>query len=251
VRAWFACTGAELLARDPQDTIGRLAAAQQSRGHAGSIDQDYAWQGQIRALAAAISEAGGEAWTIAMEYDLLRLEKRIDAVMLTDRAIIALEFKTAAATNATLAEAEDYALDLRDFHAGSRTHPIVPVLVAGAGGFVPPAQPPLIWHGVTQPIACGSAGLGALLRWVQSAAPEPARRLDGPAWLDAPYRPVPTIVEAATLLYARNGVQEIATARADAANLTRTAQAIRDAVAEARRDGAKLVVFVTGIPFHV
>jgi hypothetical protein len=248
VRAWFACTGAELLARDPQDTIGRLAAAQQALGYAGSIDQDFAWQGQVRALAAAIAEAGGEAWTIALEYDLLRLEKRIDAVVLTDRAIIALEFKTAAATRALLAEAEDYALDLRDFHAGSRAHPIVPVLVAGAGGFAPPAMPALIWHGVVPPIACGAAGLGALLLWVQSAAPEPAMALQGDAWLAAPYRPVPTIVEAATLLYARNGVAEIAMARADAANLTRTAQAIRDAVAEARRDGAKMVVFVTGIP---
>ena len=248
MRAWFACTGAELLARDPRDTIGRLAAAQQSRGYAGSVDQDYAWQQQIHALAVAIAEAGGQAWTIALEYDLLRLEKRIDAVVLTDRAIIAMEFKTAAASNATLAEAEDYALDLRDFHAGSRKHPIVPVLVAGTGGFAPPVQPPLIWHGVTQPIACGSAGLGALLRWVQSAAPEATTPLDGAAWLDAPYRPVPTIVEAATLLYARNGVREIATARADAANLTRTAQAIRDAVALAQRDAAKIVVFVTGIP---
>ena len=32
-----------------------------------------------------------------------------------------------------------HALDLRDFHAGSRDHPILPVLVAGCGGFVPPA----------------------------------------------------------------------------------------------------------------
>jgi hypothetical protein len=248
LRAWFACSGAELLARDPRDTIGRLAAAQQSRGYAGSIDQDFAWQGQIRNLAEAVTEAGGEAWTLALEYDLLRLEKRIDAVVLTDRAILALEFKTAEASNATLAEAEDYALDLRDFHAGSRAHPIVPVLVAGAGGFAPPAQPPLIWHGVTAPITCGSAGLGALLRWVQSAAPEAPTPLDSATWLDAPYRPVPTIVEAATLLYARNGVREIATARADAANLTRTADAIRDAVAAAQRDAAKLVVFVTGIP---
>jgi hypothetical protein len=247
VRAWFACTGEQLLARDPADTIGRLAAAQQARGYEGSPDQGFAWENQVAALRDAIAQAGGQHWTIALEYDLLRLEKRVDAVVLTDRAILALEFKSAPADAATLAEAEDYALDLRDFHAGSRAHPILPVLVGGGGGFAPPAQPPLIWHGVLPPLACGAAGLGALLRWVQDSAPATAP-LDGAAWLAAPYRPVPTIVEAATLLYARNGVAEIAQARADATNLTRTAEAIRRAVAEARRDGAKTAVFVTGIP---
>jgi hypothetical protein len=247
VRAWFACTGAELLARDPRDTVGRLASAQQARGYPGSPEQEHAWVGQVDALRAAVAEAGGEAWTIALEYDLLRLEKRVDAVILTDRAILALEFKTAAPSLAALAEAEDYALDLRDFHAGSRAHPVVPMLVAGDGGFTPPAQPPLIWTGVQHPLATGAAGLGAAIAWVQSASPD-AVPLDGTAWLAAPYRPVPTIIEAATLLYARNGVAEIAAARADSANLTRTASAIARAVAEAQREGGKTVVFVTGIP---
>jgi hypothetical protein len=247
VRAWFACTGAEVLARDPADLVGRLASAQQARGYGGSAEQEGAWHAQLAALRAAIAQADGGTWTIALEYDLLRLEKRIDAVLLTDRAIVAAEFKTAESTPAALAEAEDYALDLRDFHAGSRRHPIVPLLVAGPGGFAPPAQPSLLWHGVLPPLATGTAGLGAALRWVQRTAPA-GTALDGAAWLGAPYRPVPNIVEAATLLYARNGVAEIAAARADAANLTRTAAAIARAVAAARDDGAKTVIFVTGIP---
>jgi hypothetical protein len=247
MRAWFACIGLELLNRAPADTVGRLASAQQARGFAGSPDQEAAWQAQVSALRRAVALAGGEAWTLALEFDLMRLEKRIDAVLLTDRAILSLEFKTAAASPATLAEAEDYALDLRDFHEGSRGHPILPVLVAGPGGFTPPTQPLLFWHGVLQPIACGSAGLPDLLRWVAEACPA-GPPLDGAAWLTAPYRPVPHIVEAATLLYARNGVAEIAAARADAANLSLTADAIARQIAAARADSAKVVVFVTGIP---
>ena len=144
MRAWFACSGAELIARPVADTVGRLASAQQTRGYAGSPDQEHAWQRQIPALREAVRQAGGEAWTIALEYDLLRLEKRVDAVVLTDRAILALEFKTGAPSLAAMAEAEDYALDLRDFHEGSRRHAIVPVLVAGDGGFAPPRQPWLL-----------------------------------------------------------------------------------------------------------
>ncbi|WP_137181815.1 DNA/RNA helicase domain-containing protein [Roseomonas sp. AR75] len=248
MRAWFACTGAELLTRDPRDTVGRLASAQQGRGYPGAADQEFAWQRQVAALRNAIAEARGEHWTVVLEYDLLRLEKRIDAVVLTDRAILAIEFKTGAPAPAMAAEAEDYALDLRDFHAGSRAHPIVPLLVAGDTPFVPPAQPPLLWYGVTAPMTCGHATLGAAMRWVQSTAPEAREPLDGAAWLDAPYRPVPTIIEAATMLYARNGVAEIATARADTANLTRTAEAIRRAVRAAQAANDKRVVVVTGIP---
>lgn len=248
MRAWFACTGAELLARSAEDTAGRLALAQQARGFAGSEEQGGAWIAQVAALREAIAAAGGGGWTIALEYDLLRLEKRADAVVLTDRAILVLEFKTGAPTRAMLAEAEDYALDLRDFHAGSRAHPIVPVLVAAQTPFAPPAQPPLLWHGVTAPVLAGHGSLGAALAWVQSAAPDARAALDGSIWLAAPYRPVPNIVEAATMLYARNGVAEIAAARADTQNLTRTTQAIRRAVRDAQQAGDKRLVVVTGIP---
>ena len=249
MRAWFSCTGAELMTRDPADVEGRLAKAQQDRGLAGSADQGGAWTAQVAALGAAIAAAGGGAWTIALEYELLRLEKRVDAVILSDRAIIVLEFKTARPTAAMLREAVDYALDLRDFHAGSRRHAIVPVLVSeAASGFTPPAQPWLLPTVPTEPLVAGADGLAALLRWVQAALPEPAEPLDGPAWLAAPYRPVPTIIEAATMLYARAGVRDIAAARADAASLNRTSAAILRHVEAARREGARVAIFVTGIP---
>ncbi len=248
MRAWFHCTGVELLARDPADVVGRLASAQQQRGFAGTPEQEAAWQAQIDALRRAIAEAGGDDWSVVLEFELLRLEKRIDAVVLTDRAIVALEFKTGAPTNAGRAEAEDYALDLRDFHAGSRAHVIVPVLVSGDAPFVAPVQPWLLPPNPTEPLVCGHASLGAALRWVQAELPPATTPLRGDAWIAAPYKPVPSIVEAATMLYARNGVAEIAAARADAPNLTRTSRAIARAVAAAQDDGAKRVVFVTGIP---
>lgn len=247
MRAWLARSGAALLAEPPEVTAGLLAAAQQARGFGGSAEQQAAWAAQIAALRDALRAAGGHAWTIALEYELLRLEKRADAVLLTDRAIFVLEFKTTDASPAAMAEAEDYALDLRDFHAGSRAHPILPVLVSGAARFAPPAEPPLLWQGVLPPMACTPEELGALLAWVQSTAPVGAP-LDGAAWLAAPYRPVPGIVDAATMLYARHGVADIAAARADAANLRETSEAIARAIAEAKRDHAKTVVFVTGIP---
>ncbi|MGG5818293.1 DNA/RNA helicase domain-containing protein [Falsiroseomonas sp. HW251] len=248
MRAWFHCSGADLIRREVADTVGRLAGAQQAKGLPGAADQQFAWDRQVSALRDAIATAGGDAWTVALEYDLLRLEKRIDAVVLTDRAILAIEFKTGDPTNAMKAEAEDYALDLRDFHAGSRRHVIVPVLVAGDTPFVPPVQPWLLPPNPTETLACGHASLAALFRWIQAELPAAARPLDGAAWLAADYRPVPTIIEAATMLYVRNGVAEIAQARADTVNLTRTTEAIRRSVRAAQAARDKRLVVVTGIP---
>jgi hypothetical protein len=247
MRAWVALPVPEALAASPGLLAARLAGEQARRGYAGTAEQQAAWEAQIVALQAALAALPSQGWTLALEFDLLRLEKRVDAVLLTERAIYAIEFKTAAPGPAALAEAEDYALDLRDFHQGSRVHPVVPVLVAGEGGFTPLAAPPLLWDGVPPPLACGAASLAALLGWAEARIPERAP-LDGAAWLAAPYAPVPGIVEAATMLYARNTVADIAEARADAANLTRTARAIARAIASAREQGERVIVFVTGIP---
>ena len=248
MRAWVSCTGAELCTRDPAEIVGRLAAAQAEAGLSATAAQIAAWEASLARLRESVAAAGGAAWTIALEYDLIRLGKRIDAVVLSDRAIFVLEFKTRDDSPAAMADAEDYALDLRDFHAGSREHPIVPVLVTERAEVTLPPEPPLLWHGVVPPLAASGAGLAALILWEQARAPAPQVPLDGAAWLAAPYRPVPGIVEAATMLYARNGVAEIAAARADAANLTRTTAAIARAIEGAKAAAARVAIFVTSIP---
>jgi hypothetical protein len=248
VKPWLSLPLAALRATAPRDVAARLAYAQLGRHATVELTQRNAWEAQAAILQAALAEAPG-AWRVLLECDLLRLEKRVDAVLLTDRAILVLEFKHGARRYdaADLRQAEDYALDLHDFHAGSRAHPIVPVLVATAA---PDAafDPPLLWHGVTPVLRTNAAGLGALVARVQAAIGAPSRPLDHALWEAAPYRPVPTVLEAAMLLYRRNSVAEIAAARADAPNLTRTADAIARAIAETQARGERCVVFVTGIP---
>jgi len=80
MRAWFA-TGTGLLERDPADTV----SAQHARGFAGTPDQELAWHARMALLRQAVAEADGAAWTIVLEFDLLRLGKCIDAVVLPDR----------------------------------------------------------------------------------------------------------------------------------------------------------------------
>ena len=201
-------------------------------------------------LSELVRELGGERWTFAFEFDLLRLEKRIDVVLLIDRAILVLEFKVGpkVIASADRVQVEDYALDLWDFHAGSRAHPIVPIAV------VPDCTEPAPWRatflqaGVAPVAEANAVTLPALVQAVEKACAETLPVLNGSAWLGAQYRPVPTIIEAAAALFSRNSVAEIAEARADAPNLNQTTDAIHAALAKAKEAGQRVVVFVTGIP---
>jgi hypothetical protein len=246
MRAWWSGDLTTLLAEAPEAIVQRLAVRLVETHHLNHAAQLVAWRDQIALLRSAARGLPGD-WRVLLEYPLLRLGKRIDAVLLSDRAILVLEFKTADQTRLAREQVEDYALDLLDFHAASRAHPIVPILVVTQG------QPhatawPFLWHAVTPVLDATSRNLPALLHDILARIPAPGRPLDISAWEAAPYRPVPTIVEAATMLYRRHGVAEIAAARADVGNLTRTSDAIGDAIAQARAQHQHVVLFVTGIP---
>jgi hypothetical protein len=246
MRAWWSGDLTTLLAAPPEAIVQRLAVRLVETHHLNHAAQLIAWREQIPLLQAVARGLPGD-WRVLLEYPLLRLGKRIDAVLLSDRAILVLEFKTADQTRLAREQVEDYALDLLDFHAESRAHPVVPILVV-MQGLPHPTNWPLLWHAVTPVLDATARNLPALVHEIIERIATPERPLDTSAWDAAPYRPVPTIVEAATMLYRRHGVAEIAEARADVGNLTRTSDAIAAAIAQARAAQQHLVLFVTGIP---
>jgi len=144
-----------------------------------------------------------------------------------------------------LRQTDNYAMDLHDFHAGSRGVPIVPVLVAPAVA-QRDLDLPLFWHRVV--MVANGAILREIIVRAQAAIPQPATAIDANAWAHSAYRPVPSVLEAARLLYRRNAVPDIGATRVDAHNLTRTTDAIARVIAKARAEGGRYVVFVTGIP---
>lgn len=188
------------------------------------------------------------AWLLLLDFPLVRLQRRIAAVLVGPHGVVVLGFHAGAAAPSRAAREglEDHALDLRDFHAGCRACPVVPVLVA-LDVKVAPATLPMLLADVAPVMAVGAAELGEVLSLLARSLPREAA-LDVAAWPSAPYRPVPTMIEAARMLYARHGVVELVAARADAASLGRTAAAVGAAIAGAEAAGERRVVFVTGIP---
>ena len=79
--------------------------------------------------------------------------------MLTGHAIIVLEFKvgTTTVSNLDKQQTEDYLLDLFDFHAASRAHPIVPVLMATHAKVALPERR-WLWHAVMLVLVASGEG---------------------------------------------------------------------------------------------
>ena len=247
--AFWSGSAATFLATSAEAVLQHLNLRQSSAGLESRHEQLMSWRAEISALRAALASlADVQSWRVVLEFSMIRLGHRIDAVLLHPRAIFVVEFKDKDGVSLEdHRQVEDYGLDLRDFHAGSRAVPIVPILVANRIKSHPKTLPMLFGGHTSEVVAAASAELGAILVALLHLTPA-AGRLDVDAWEQAPYRPVPPIVDAARTMYARHGVEEIRSARADARNLTATVAAINAAI-ERHRDGARrVIVFVTGIP---
>lgn len=251
MNSFWSGTVREFLRTAAAEIIGALAVAQIRHFRLNEAQQLRAWEATItmlRPALAALPEAAG--WRVLLEYPMLRLGRRPDVILLTGFAILVLEIK-AGDTPPTLDDRRpvvDYALDLQDFHAGSRAHPIVPILVSERAPIARAALPLPLGHGATSALDANAQTLPALLRELDRHIARVARPLDAEAWLCAPYRPVPTIVDAACMLYAKHGVADIRAARSDAINLRATTSTILMEIGKARADELRLILFVTGIP---
>lgn len=242
IPAWFASDIPSFLAASRDEVLGRLAA----RSHfAVDLTQRDAWQQEIAILREAL--VGIQGW-LFLEFDVPRLGSRIDAVVVTEGAVIPIEFKVGKREfdRADYDQAWDYALDLKNFHAASHDASIFPLLLATDA-----AERRERWarphaDGVRSPRRCAPLELRAAIREATREADGPT--ISGPLWGAAPYRPTPTIIEAAQALFARHTVDAISRNDAGARNLTVTSLAVDQVIEAAERDRFKAIVFVTGVP---
>lgn len=246
--AWWSQRGEAFLGTATSSIVDRLSHRERATHRIGEATQLRAWVDGIAVLRAAIGVLSEPcAARILFEFEIPRLGRRIDAVVLLAGVVVVVELKVGAATFETgsLAQVEDYAIDLQDFHAASRMRTIVPVLVATEAAPVSD-QMPFLLGGASGVVRIGRTGLGELLCRLERQRDRTA--IDVDAWEHAPYEPVPGIIEAACRLFARHDVADLARARADATNLTLTTDAIARLIDEAAAARRRIVLFVTGIP---
>ncbi len=248
-RAFYAASVVEFLADTVDAIIGRLTT-RQSVYFATERDQLHAWTREIEILRETFTQMGPSCatWSILLEIPLLRLGKRIDAIILASGVVYVVEFKIGAIrfNTADRVQAERYALALRDFHEVSQRLVIAPILCAEHG----PARPfdTTLVDGVVRLLEANPATLADALTAVRTLS-DGVSEPDG--WFEfdnSPYRPTPTIVEAAQALYAGHQIADIGRGDALDEELRSAADALDGIVAAAQTRAGKTVCFVTGAP---
>ena len=241
-RAYYHAPVADFLAHDENHIMGALAVAHR---HALEELQKAAWQEQIRLLKQMLPEF--TSGYVLFEVAIPRMGKRADVLLLQADAVFVLEFKmgSSAYDQSGQDQVLDYALDLKNFHAGSHYARILPVLVATNAATHPNELRPYD-DGLYEPLLTNAAQLAATLRLGLAAAAGPP--LNAAHWLQSGYQPTPTIIEAAQALYQGHRVTDITRSDAGAANLAITGACIAAIINGAKAHGRKAICFVTGVP---
>lgn len=208
-----------------------------------------AWKGEISVMQDTLSRLGDKNGYIVFEYDIPRLGKRVDVVLLYKGIVFCIEFKVGEShiLEADVDQVLDYALDLKNFHRFSRDKVIVPILVAtNYNGSSSNIVMSVYDDKVVNPLISGESGIIDLINTVLTKFPNetPVE----PNWIISPYVPTPTIIEAAKSLYENHSVENITRHEADKVSTDRTIAYILDVIKQSKEKQEKSICFVTGVP---
>lgn len=247
-RCLYAATFAEFLNQEPLAVLGAL----HNNYHGDSLTTtDEAWMGEITLMQKVLEPWKDEAGQIVFEYDIPRLGKRIDVVLLLRGMIFCLEFKVGKKEEfqAGIEQVMDYALDLKNFHLFSHDRKIVPILIPTRyKEYTTVFQPSVYNDDIYNPMITGEEHLQELITKVlEHAGVERNDEMIGD-WLISPYAPTPTIIEAARTLFENHSVEDITRHEADKVSTDRTINYILDVIQQSKEKRQKSICFVTGVP---
>jgi hypothetical protein len=243
-RAFYQCAVAQFLRQSSASILGQLSR----QNHFDLLKtQESAWHAQIEILQNCLQ--GFEHGELFFEYSIPRVGKRVDVICLLAGVVFALEFKVNASSYLApdIQQAHDYALDLKNFHEASHALPIVPILVATKAPSLP-ATVHFDADGVAKPLLCNQSNLHQTMAQVLVKAPQKGQAIEPNHWANSRYKPTPTIIEAAQVLYKNHEVSAISSSDAGHQNLSETSDAIAHIIAKSKAERRKAICFVTGVP---
>src|SRR6266496_5460045 len=134
LRFWYGASVAEFVGTSAEKIVGQLTL-----NSSFDIDriQAAAWLAEIEFLQSKLS---GLAGSILFEFNIPRMGRRIDVVLVVGPVVFAIEFKVGEKTfdRSAIDQVWDYGLDLKNFHEASHDVSIVPILVATEATECPP-----------------------------------------------------------------------------------------------------------------
>ena len=208
-----------------------------------------AWKSEIAIMKNVLRNFADKQGQIIFEYDIPRLGKRVDIVLLLEGIVFCLEFKVGETRilEADVDQVLDYALDLKNFHKFSEDRIIAPILIAtNHRNSSTNIQMSVYDDRVVNPLMTGKAGISTLINEVLKRFPNETPV--NPDWIISPYAPTPTIIEAAKSLYENHTVEDITRHEADKVSTDRTIAYILDVIRKSKDAQEKSICFVTGVP---
>ena len=246
-RCLYIETFKEFLKQKPLEVLGAL----HNNYHGDTLTTtDEAWMGEIDIMQQVLQPWKEENAQIIFEYDIPRLGKRIDVVLLLRGIIFCLEFKVGQrdALQADVEQVMDYALDLKNFHRFSHDKVIVPILVPTRHPTATTEFKPSVYEDqIYNPLIAGEERLQEMILSVLNHAKATDQGVIN-NWTISPYTPTPTIIEAARALYENHSVEDITRHEADKVSTDRTINYILQVIERSKAEKKKSICFVTGVP---
>ena len=244
-RYYYSSAISEFIREEETSIVGTLTESSQ---HDINKKTSSSWKEEINSLKEALKDYSGRG-SIYLEYNIPRMGRRVDAIVLIDGIVFILEYKTGRQTFNQSARNQvwDYALDLKNFHADSKDRILAPIVV------VPCAlnedcqlTPKSSADKVYEPLFTNTSQLGTaiqnILDQVQVAV-QPSQTDD--AWANSGYEPTPTIIEAAIALYEKHSVADITKSGGD---IEKASKALNRIIDHCQKEKRKAICFITGVP---
>lgn len=246
LRYYYSDTITDFLGRSTNEIVGALCLASQ---HDINDETSRSWVSEIETLQASLAHYADRG-SVYLEYNIPRMGRRADVIILIDDIVFVLEYKTSEQkfSREAIVQVWDYALDLKNFQEGSLNRTMIPILIA-------PNEKSKncrfeLKHfedKVYEPLMTNASRLEECLRLVLDSIPHAAdfstERDD--RWAKSGYEPTPTIIEAAVALYEENTVEDITKHGGD---IDKASEELRDIINYCRENKRKAICFITGVP---
>jgi hypothetical protein len=242
-RYYYSSAISDFLVEPTSSIVGKLTVASQ---HDINMETSSSWKAEIESLKEALKDYSDRG-SIYLEYNIPRMGHRVDAIVLIDGIVFILEYKTGRQTFSQSARNQvwDYALDLKNFHAGSKDRILVPIVV------VPLAlnedcqlTPKSSEDKVYEPLFTNTRQLGTAIQNILDQATVRHPQSDY-VWANSGYEPTPTIIEAAIALYEKHSVADITKSGGD---IEKASKALNRIIDHCQKEKRKAICFITGVP---
>lgn len=244
-RFYYSDTITTFLDKSINEIVGELTLASQ---YDINDETSHSWVEEITTLRKALASYSGRG-SVFFEYNIPRMGRRADVIILIDGVIFVLEYKTAEQKfrrNAMI-QVWDYALDLKNFQEGSCCRILVPILV------VPKEKDchcnlelKHFEDNVYEPLMVNANLLSDAFSGILAEVPHSFQSVSADnAWAKSGYEPTPTIIEAAIALYEENTVEDITKHGGD---IEKATVELNNIIEYCRQNNKKSICFITGVP---